>query len=257
METFADTHSHIYDEAFRKDFDTVVQRCREAGVTTLVMPAISSPTYEDMLNVADALPDMAFPCIGLHPTELAANWEEEMSFVEAHLHDRKFVAIGEIGLDRHWSDEFFKEQKTVFARQLEIAAQENLPVIIHSRDATEEIFKTFDDLKGVPLRGVFHAFSGSYETYRRCLSCGDFKFGIGGVLTYKKAGIAEVLPKMSPDDIILETDCPWLTPVPHRGERNESAYVRIIAQKVADLTGLSLGEVASRTTSTAKSLFNL
>ena len=255
METFADTHSHIYDEAFREDFDAMAGRCREAGVTTLIMPAISSHTYYDMLEVADRLPDMAFPCIGLHPTEVADNWEEEMSFVREHLHDRKFAAIGEIGLDRHWGEEFLEEQKKVFAQQLVIAAQEGLPVIIHSRDATEDIFRTFEDLKGVPLRGVFHAFSGSYETYRRCLGYGDFKFGIGGVITYKNAGIAQVLPRMSLDDVILETDCPWLTPVPHRGERNESSYVRIIAQKVAFLTGSDLKEVADRTTATARELF--
>ncbi len=257
MYTFIDTHSHIYDEAFSGDFDLVVARCREEGVTRLILPGISSSTHQAVLDTADRLPGEAFPCIGLHPTEVGPSWEEELGLVMSRSHERKFYAIGEIGLDRHWGDEFIAPQKRVFAEQVALAARMSLPVIIHSRDATEDIFGVLEDLKGIEVRGVFHAFSGSYETYRRCLRYGDFKFGIGGVVTYKNAGIAEVLPRMSPEDIVLETDCPWLTPVPHRGQRNESSYIRIVADKVSQLTGMTLAEVSSVTTANAERLFSL
>ena len=257
MALFVDTHSHIYDEAFDADREAVLGRCDEAGVTALVMPAISAASYASMCRCADAHPQMLFPCIGLHPTEIGPSWEEETAFVRSHLHERKFYAVGEIGLDEYWSTEYLDLQKRLFAEQIEIAAKEDLPIIIHSREATEDIFKVLEDTRGIPVRGVFHAYSGSYETYRRCLRYGDFKFGIGGVLTYKNAGIAEVVTRMSPDDWILETDCPWLTPVPHRGERNESSYVPIVAEKLSFLTGLPVDEIARRTSATANQLFGL
>lgn len=254
---FTDTHSHIYDEAFDQDREEAMLRASEAGVTTLILPGISSAEHQRMLDFSDLYPDVAHPCIGLHPTDVAENWQEEMAFVREHLDDRRFYAIGEIGLDYYWSRDFEREQREVFAEQLEIAAERGLPVLIHSRNATDAIFEVLEDVKGLKLKGIFHAFSGSYETYCRCLSYGDFKFGIGGVCTYKNAGVAGVIPRMSLQDIVLETDCPWLTPVPHRGERNESAYIPLIAAKVASLRGISLEEVAEATTSTARKLFNI
>lgn len=252
-----DTHSHIYDEAFDSDRAEVVARAADSGVRRLIMPGISSAEHAAMLKCADEMPMTAFPCIGLHPTEVTENWREEIDFVRDNLHSRRFYGIGEIGLDYYWSRDFEQEQKRVFAEQIEIAVEEDLPILIHSRNATDAVFEVLEDFRNCDVRGVFHAFSGSYETYRRCLDYGDFKFGIGGVCTYKKAGIAEVLPKMSMQDIVLETDCPYLTPVPHRGTRNESSYIIIIAEKVAGLKGLSIGEVAEATTATACTLFNL
>lgn len=257
MAVFTDTHSHIYDEAFAEDREAALSRCAAAGVTRLVLPGINAAAYAPMCECADAHPGMMFPCIGLHPTEINETWEAEMVFLRAHLHERKFYAIGEIGLDEYWSTEFLDLQKRLFAEQVEIAAQEDLPIIIHSREATEDVFRVLEEVKGLPVRGVFHAYSGSYETYKRCLQYGDFKFGIGGVLTYKKAGIAEVVTRMSPDDLILETDCPWLTPVPHRGERNESSYIPLVAEKLSALTGIPLETIAERTTATAEKLFGL
>lgn len=254
---FIDTHCHIYDEAFDADRVDTITRAKDAGICRFILPAISSATHEAMMQSAEILGECGFPCIGLHPTEVVENWEAEMDFVRTHLHDAAFKAIGEIGIDEHWSVEFLEQQKRVFAEQIEIAARENLPVIIHSRDATEDIFKVLEDTRGIPVRGVFHAYSGSYETYCRCLKYGDFKFGIGGVVTYKKAGIAGILPKMSLSDIVLETDCPYLTPVPHRGERNESAYIEIIAGKIAELTGCGIEKIAALTTGTARKLFNI
>lgn len=252
-----DTHSHIYDEAFDPDRAEVVARAAECDVRTLIMPGISSVEHAAMLRCADEMPQTAFPCIGFHPTEVAENWRDEMDFVRTNLHSRKFYGIGEIGLDYYWSRDFEQEQKRVFAEQIEIAVEEDLPILIHSRNATDAVFEVLDDFRNCDVKGIFHAFSGSYETYCRCLTYGDFKFGIGGVCTYRKAGIADVLPRMSLADLVLETDCPYLTPVPHRGTRNESSYIKIIAEKVAELKELSLEEVASATTATARALFSL
>ena len=252
-----DTHCHLYDEAFRPDFESVLSRAREAGVTACVMPGIDRSCHQALLEVADALPDFAFPCIGLHPTSVAENWQEELDFVKEHLGDRRWYAVGEIGLDAYWSKDFIKEQMRVLEEQVSMAAAAGLPVIIHLREATEDFFRVLEDLRGVDFRGVMHAYSGSYEVYRRLLGYADFKFGIGGVVTYKNAGIAAVLEKMSLDDIVLETDCPWLTPVPYRGKRNEPAYVRLVAEKVAQIKGLPLEEVAAVTTRSAQRLFNL
>lgn len=254
---FIDTHSHIYNEAFDPDRAEVVSRAAGCGVNRLIMPGISSVEHPAMLKCADEMPRTAFPCIGLHPTEVKENWKDEMDFVKANLHSRKFYGIGEIGLDFYWSRDFEREQKRVFAEQVEISVEEGLPVLIHSRNATDAVFEVLEDFKSYGVRGIFHAFSGSYETYRHCLDYGDFKFGIGGVCTYKKAGIADVLQKMSLSDIVLETDCPYLTPVPHRGTRNESSYIKIIAEKVAELLDLRLEEVSESTTATACALFKL
>jgi len=254
---FIDTHCHIYDEAFDPDFVQTVDRARDAGIVQFILPAINIDSYDRMIAAEKALDGTGFSCIGLHPTEVGATWENEMAFVREKLKQRKFQAIGEIGLDKHWSVEFLKEQKRVFADQITIAAEYDLPIIIHVREAADEIFEILEETRGVPVRGVFHAYSGSYETYCRCLKYGDFKFGIGGVVTYKKSGIAEILHKLSLEDLLLETDCPYLTPVPHRGERNESAYVRIIAEKISALIQTPLEEVAEKTTNNARKLFNI
>ena len=252
-----DTHCHLYDEAFRDDFEAVLSRAREAGVEACVLPGIDRYCHDALLAVADALPEFAFPCIGLHPTSVGPDWQEELDFVRQHLPDRRWYAIGEIGLDEYWSKEFVKEQIRVLEEQVVMAAEAGLPVIIHLREATDDFFRVLDDLRGVDFRGVMHAWSGSYESYRRLLGLADFKFGIGGVATYKNAGVAAALERMSLDDLILETDCPWLTPVPYRGKRNEPSYVRLVAEKVALIKGLPLETVAGVTTANAKKLFKL
>ncbi|MBQ6958685.1 MAG: TatD family hydrolase [Bacteroidales bacterium] len=252
-----DTHCHLYDEAFQPDFEAVLSRAREAGVGACVMPGIDRSCHETMLAVADALPGFAFPCIGLHPTSVGENWPEELDFVKTHLGDRRWYAVGEIGLDEYWSKEYVKEQMHVLEEQIVLASRADLPVIIHLREATDDFFRVLEDLRGVDFRGVMHAYSGSYETYRRLLTYADFKFGIGGVVTYKNAGIAAAMEKMSLQDVVLETDCPWLTPVPFRGKRNEPAHVRLVAEKIAQIKRLPLEEVAAVTTAQAQSLFKL
>lgn len=249
-----DTHSHIYDEAYDADFGEVVERARVAGVEKIVMPGIDSTCHDRMVACADALPGFAYPAIGLHPTEIRENWREELQFVFDHFDDRPWVAIGEIGMDLYWSKEYLEEQKEVFCAQLEFAHEKDLPVIIHAREATEEIFECIRKV-AKPLSGTFHAFTGSYETYRRIKAAGDFMVGIGGVITFKNAHIATALERIPVEDILLETDAPYLTPVPHRGKRNESAYVRYVAEKIAAIKGMDFALVDEVTTASAKKLF--
>ncbi|MBQ1623449.1 MAG: TatD family hydrolase [Bacteroidales bacterium] len=252
-----DTHCHLYDEAFRPDFDDVLTRAREAGLEACVMPGIDRSCHESLVAMADALPGFAFPCIGLHPTSVSETWEEELAFVKEHFADRRWYAVGEIGLDEYWSKDFVKEQIRVLEEQIVLAAEAGLPVIIHLREATDDFFRVLEDLRGVDFRGVMHAYSGSYETYRRLLTYADFRFGIGGVVTYKNAGVALAVEKMSLDDIVTETDCPWLTPVPFRGKRNEPSYVRLVVEKIAQIKQLPYEDVAASTTRNARRLFNL
>ncbi|MBQ7253261.1 MAG: TatD family hydrolase [Bacteroidales bacterium] len=249
-----DTHSHIYDEAYKEDFEEMVSRAREAGVERLVMPGIDSCCHDAMVACADALPGFAYPAIGLHPTEIRENWREELQFVFDHFDDRPWVAIGEIGMDLYWSKEYQKEQMEVFCAQLSLAAEKDLPVIIHAREATEEIFECLRRV-AKPLRGSFHAFTGSYETYRRIKAAGDFYVGIGGVVTFKNAHIAQAVERIPLEDILLETDAPYLTPVPYRGKRNESAYIRYVAEKIAAVKGIAFDVVDKVTTENAADLF--
>ncbi len=253
---FIDTHSHLYDEAFFGEEDLVIQRAIDAGVTRLIFPDIDSQSRDTMFSFADRYKDNIFPCLGLHPTSIDTAWENEMTEMERHL-DRRIWAIGEIGIDCYWSKEFLEQQKEAFRIQLEIAAKKDLPVIIHSRESTEIIINILKENKHLGSRGVFHAYSGSLETYRQLQKLGDWYIGIGGVLTYRKASIAETVKDIPLERIILETDSPYLTPVPFRGKRNESSYVPYIAQKLAELTGRELSEIAYKTTENAKKLFNL
>ena len=249
-----DTHSHIYDEAYAEDFEAVAARAREAGVLKIVTPGIDSSCHEAMVAAADALPGFAYPAIGLHPTEIRENWREELKFVFDHVDDRPWVAIGEIGMDLYWSKEYLEEQKEVFCAQLNLAYEKDLPVIIHAREATEEIFECIKKV-AKPLRGVFHAFTGSYETYCRIKAAGDFKVGIGGVVTFKNAHVATALERIPLEDVLLETDAPYLTPVPYRGRRNESSYVRFVAEKIAQIKGVEFAAVDAATTNNAEILF--
>lgn len=253
---FIDTHSHLYDEAFAGEEDLALQRSVDAGVTRLIFPDIDTQSRAAMFAFADRHPDKIFPCVGLHPTSVDAGWENEMLEVEKHL-DRKIVAIGEIGIDCYWSKEFLEQQKEVFRIQLETASRLDLPVIIHSRESTELIINILKENKHLGLRGVFHAYSGSRETYRELERLGNWYIGIGGVLTYKKASIAETVKDIPLERILLETDSPYLTPVPFRGKRNESSYIPYIAEKLSELTGMELQEIAAVTTQNAQNLFRI
>lgn len=253
---FIDTHSHLYDEAFAEDMDLAVERAIQEGVSQIILPDIDSNSREQMFNLAHRHPEHLYPCLGLHPTSIDAGWKMEMEKME-EFKDERIVAIGEIGIDCYWSKEFLEQQKEAFVQQLHMAHERNLPVIIHSRESTEIILDILKKHRNLDLRGVFHAYSGSKETYREIQKSGDWYIGIGGVLTFKKASIAETVKEIPLERIILETDSPYLTPVPFRGKRNESAYIPHIAYKLAELKGLDIREVATQTTENAKSLFKI
>lgn len=254
---YIDTHSHLYDEAFSSEEDLAVERAVNAGVTRMIVPDIDSSTRQVMFDLAERHPGTLFPTLGLHPTSVAANWRDEMDAIEKALPEHKIWAIGEIGIDCYWSKEFLEQQKEAFRIQLEMAEKHDLPVIIHSRESTELIINVLKDYKKHNMRGVFHAYSGSAETFRELQKLGDWYVGIGGVLTYKKASIAETVKEIPLERIILETDSPYLTPVPHRGKRNESSYIPHIAEKLAIQKGISIEEVARTTTANAIRLFRL
>ena len=253
---FTDTHAHLYDEAFTGEEDLAIERAVESGVTRMIFPDIDSQTREHMFEIALRHEGTVYPCLGLHPTSIDASWEKEMEMVHENL-SRKIWAIGEIGIDCYWSKEFLKEQETAFRMQLELAHKLSLPVIIHSRESTELIINILKDCRHLDLRGVFHAYSGSVETYKELQKTGDWYIGIGGVLTYKKASIAETVKQIPLERILLETDSPYLTPVPYRGKRNESAYIPHIAEKLFQQTGTSIEEIAATTTENASKLFGI
>ena len=254
---FVDTHSHLYDEAFAGEESLAVKHAIEAGVTKMILPDIDSSTRESMFNLAMKHSEHLFPCLGLHPTSIGANWKEELDAVLSEASSRKVWAIGEIGIDCYWSTEFLKQQQETFRIQLELASKSDLPVIIHSRESTEIILNILREFKHLGLRGVMHAYSGSAETFKELQNIGDWYIGIGGVLTYKKASIAETVKKIPLERILLETDSPYLTPVPHRGKRNESSYIPHIADFLASRKEVSIEEVADITTHNAEKLFGI
>lgn len=253
---FIDTHSHLYDEAFASEEDLAVDRAVEAGVTRMILPDIDSVSREQMFDLAERHPGVLFPCLGLHPTSIGADWKAEFAKMEQYL-DKKITAIGETGIDCYWSKEFLEEQKEAFRLQLDLAHDLDLPVIIHSRESTEIMLDILKECRHLNLRGVFHAYSGSRETFKEIQKLGDWYIGIGGVLTFKKASIAEHVKDIPLDRILLETDSPYLTPVPFRGQRNESAYIPHIATRLAQIKDIPLEEVAETTTANAVKLFKL
>ncbi len=256
MLNFVDTHTHLYDAAYDGDGAGAVRRAIEASVTKLVMPDTDESVRDAMFSLCDEFPENAFPCLGLHPTEFKDNWREELEMLDKYT-DRRIVAIGEVGLDLHWRSDNLDAQIEVFRRQLELALRLSLPVIIHNREATGHIFRVLDDFRGRGLRGVFHAYSGSAETFREMERYGDWLVGIGGVLTFRKASVAETVKSIPLERIVLETDSPYLTPAPYRGTRNESAYIPIIAEKLSELKGVPIEEIAAVTTANAEKLFGI
>jgi len=257
MKQYIDTHIHLYDPDFGDDLEDVIMEARSEGVISCILPGIDKDSHTALLSLSEKEPSFTHPATGLHPTSVKENWEEELAFVTEGAQKGKYCAIGEIGMDGYWSRDFIKEQGIVFQSQLELAASKSLPVIIHVRDATEEVFTILEKTRHMGVSGVFHAFSGSYETFLRIQSLGNFMIGIGGVVTYKNSGLPKTLEKIGLDNIILETDAPWLTPVPFRGKRNKPSFLPIIARRIAEAKGCSIDEVAEITTRNAVTLFNL
>lgn len=257
-----DTHSHLYEPEFDEDREEALARAAEAGVQRLLLPAIDSASHERLFDLCRRHPQQCVPMMGLHPTSVNDNprWREELALAEHYLASppegiARFCAVGEIGLDLYWSRDYRQEQCEAFRRQIDLSLAYGLPIAVHTRDAWPETAELMRTYRGRGVRGVFHAFSDSAETYRELKNYGDFAFGIGGVVTFRKSKLADVVREMDLCDIVLETDCPYLTPVPHRGERNESAYVRFVCEKVAELKGLTPEEVATATTANAERIF--
>lgn len=251
---FIDTHTHNSDPAYQDYEDEVIHRAEEAGVTALIQADIDSSERERMYSLSARHPGVLYNMLGLYPGSVNGHWRDE---IDALLpwRDKGPVAMGEIGLDYHFGTEFKEEQKEAFRTQLELASEWDLPVNIHLRDATEDFFAIIKDCRHLHLRGNLHAFGGSYETFMRLSGLGDWYVGIGGVVTFKKSRIGEDISRIPLDRILLETDAPYLAPVPHRGERNESSFIPLIAEFIAARKGISTEEAARATTANAKQLF--
>ena len=253
---FVDTHTHFYDEWLLPDAEQAVQRALEAGVGKMIQADVDSRERPAMWEIGRRHPGVLFQMLGLYPGSVTADWREELDALEPYL-DQGIVAIGEIGLDYHEGLEFAKEQKEVLRLQLELAARLDLPVNIHLRDAWEDFFAVLSDCKHLHLRGNLHCFTASYEIYERANRWADFSVGIGGVVTFKNASLPKTVARIPLEKILLETDAPYLAPVPYRGRRNESAYIPYIAAKVAEVKSLSLEQIETITTHNAETLFGI
>jgi TatD DNase family protein len=254
--TFLDSHTHIYLSEFDADRSDMIDRARAVGVEKMLLPAIDSSTHEKQITVESTYPETCLSMMGLHPCSAKQHVEEELKIVRTYLEQRSFVAVGEIGLDLYWDKDHLDQQYLAFERQIEWALEFDLPIVIHSRDSMDRCIEVVKKHQRGNLRGVFHCFTGSVESARRIIDLG-FYLGIGGVITYKNAGLPAVIEQLSLDQLILETDAPYLTPVPHRGKRNEPSYLKIIAEKIAEAKFCSVKEVGEKTSANAKRLFKL
>jgi TatD DNase family protein len=258
MIQLTDTHTHLYAREFDDDLDNMIRRALENNVTQMFLPAIDSEYHVKMLQVAAAFPEVCFPMMGLHPTSVKENYPDELQIVSEYLADPalKFYAIGEVGIDLYWDKTHEKEQRSAFDLQLDFAVKYNLPVVIHTRNSMDIALDMIEARHDANLRGVFHCFSGNVQQAIRTIRSG-FMLGIGGVVTYKNSGLQAVVEHTALEHLLLETDAPWLPPVPHRGQRNEPAYIPLIAAKIAEIKRVSPERVAEVTTGNAGRLFGL
>ena len=249
-----DTHTHLYAKDFDEDRNEMIQRAIDAGVSRFFIPAIDSTFTQDMYDLETAYPNNMFLMMGLHPTHVKDNYLEELQHVENELSKRKFYAVGEIGIDLYWDKTYLEEQKNAFRKQIQLAKQYQLPIVIHCREAFEEIFEILEEEKSEELFGIFHCFSGTYEQALKAISY-NMKLGIGGVVTFKNGKIDQFLSKIDINNIVIETDSPYLAPVPFRGKRNESSYLVNVVSKLAEVYGLSSIEIARTTTENSVTVF--
>lgn len=254
--TLTDTHTHLYSEEFANDRGEMMQRALDAGVKRFFVPSIDSSYTEAMYGLEAKYPDNVFLMMGLHPTYVKENYMEELAHVEQQLAKRKFAAIGEIGVDLYWDKSTLKNQQYAFKHQIQLAKKYSLPINIHCRDAFDEVFEVLESEKGDELYGIFHCFTGDFEQAQKAISY-NMKLGIGGVVTFKNGKIDQFLHEVGIKHIVLETDSPYLAPVPYRGKRNESSYTRLIAEKLASIYGLTLNEIAAITTQNSVDIFGI
>jgi len=251
-----DTHTHLYSEQFDKDRDSMIQRAKEIGVSRFFIPAIDSSYTDRMMDLEKKYPDEVFLMMGLHPTSVNENFKEELAAVKKWIDTRDFVAIGEIGIDLYWDKTFLPQQQEVFRTQIQWAKEKKLPIVIHCRDAFDEIFEVLETEKGDDLFGIFHCFTGTFEQAHKAISY-NMKLGIGGVVTFKNGKIDKFLDEIELKHIVVETDSPYLAPTPYRGKRNESAYISQVVTKLADIYGLSFDEISEITTQNSKAIFGI
>ncbi|WP_027003551.1 TatD family hydrolase [Hugenholtzia roseola] len=252
--SFIDTHAHIYDKSFDKDRAETLNRARQAGVSHLYLPNVDSTSIDAMMEVELQNPDYCTALMGLHPCSVKKDFEKELYIVEDWLHKREFVAVGEIGLDFYWDTTFMEQQKEAFKIQIEWAKMRQIPIVIHTRNSTNEALDLIESVNDDNLRGIFHCFGGTEEQAERIKAAG-FLMGIGGVVTFKNSGLADFLHKVGLEHLVLETDAPYLAPVPYRGKRNEPAYLEFIAKKIAEICNCSPEKVAKQTSLNANALF--
>jgi TatD DNase family protein len=251
-----DTHTHLYLNQFKEDIDEVIASAKEISVKKFIFPAINSSHFDSMHNLKDKYPNSIYLMSGLHPTDVKENYKDELDFVVNTLKSHNYVAIGEIGIDLYWDKSFLKQQQEAFKFQIRLAIEHDLPIVIHCREAFDEIFQILDDENCNELRGVFHCFTGTLEQAQRAIDLGFF-LGVGGVVTFKNGGIDKFLHKIDLKNIVLETDSPYLAPVPFRGKRNESSYLIYILEKLSEIYGISKEKIAEITSKNAEKVFRL
>ena len=249
-----DSHCHLYAEEFDEDASAVFERAIASGIERIFLPAIDSSSHEQMMRLAKAHPGYCLPMMGLHPCYVDQGYGQELRLVEEWLKKEKFYAVGEIGLDYYHSDEFKEQQVDAFAIQIKLALEYDLPVVIHSRSSMDECIDMIAEHGKGSIRGIFHCFGGDLRQAKRIIELG-FVLGIGGVVTYKNAGLAKVVEELPLDVLVLETDAPYLPPVPYRGKRNEPSYISLVAEKIAEIKGIGVDEVKQATSATAKKIF--
>lgn len=249
-----DTHTHLYSEEFSEDREKMIQSAINSGVSRLFVPSIDSSYTQKMYALEAQYPENVFLMMGLHPCYVKENYEEELAHVITELENRKFAAIGEIGIDLFWDKSFLKQQQDVFVKQIQLAKQYKLPINIHCRDAFNEVFEILEQEKSEELWGIFHCFTGDFNQAQQAISCG-MKLGIGGVATFKNGKIDQFLNEIDLKHIVLETDAPYLAPVPYRGKRNESSYIKVIAEKLSEIYQLPMEDIAAITTQNSKDIF--
>jgi TatD DNase family protein len=251
-----DTHTHLYSEEFDKDRTTMIQHAMDIGVSRFFIPSIDSNYTQKMYDLEAQFPNNIFLMMGLHPTYVKENYLEELAHVATELSKKKFYAVGEIGIDLFWDKTFLKQQQYAFQYQIQLAKKHNLGINIHCRDAFNEVFEVLESEKATDLFGIFHCFTGDFQQAQRAIDL-NMKLGIGGVVTFKNGKIDQFLRDIDLKNIVLETDSPYLAPVPFRGKRNESGYVKLVAQKVAEIYQLPIEEIAQITTENSKAIFGI
>jgi TatD DNase family protein len=251
-----DTHSHLYEESFLPDWDEVVARCKQAGVQKILLPNVDTSSLDALKKTVDKDAELFIPMMGLHPCSVKENYKEELAVIKQHLFNGKYIAVGEIGIDMYWDKTFVAQQEEAFITQVEWANELNLPVSIHSRESTSMVIEILKNKITSKAKGVFHCFGGTVEEAREIIALG-FNLGIGGVVTFKNSTLPEVLKQVGMDNLVLETDSPYLAPAPYRGKRNESSYTSLVALKLADIFGVSLDKISEKTTTNANQVFKL